>query len=199
MIEEQKEKSPLPPLERGSSKASLQIYIDELLKWNRGMNLIGKSTEKEVWETHIEDSLRLLPFLEKNICNNVIDIGSGGGLPAIPLSICMPQKKFFVTEVDSKKLAFLEFITKKLILNASVIDINKGFLFKEESVIISRAFSSIKNILEWARLHTENNSGFYLLKGREERVEEELEEAFIERSKIVRLQKGCVVIIEGNI
>lgn len=159
------------------------------------MNLIGKSTEPEVWENHIQDSLALLPFLEKNPVKNVIDIGSGGGLPAIPLSIFLPEKLFILTEVDSKKLAFLEYAVKKLGLNAEVKDLNREFVFQDETLITSRAFSEIKNILEWARLHTVNTHSYYLLKGRDEVVAQELVNAGSPVVSIHPLDKGCIVEI----
>lgn len=173
----------------------LVSYVSLLLEWNKGMNLIGKSTEPEVWENHIKDSLALLPFLEKEPVNNVIDIGSGGGLPAIPLSIFLPEKKFILTEVDSKKLAFLEFAVKKLGINARVEDINHEFVFQDECVVTSRAFSDIASILKWTIEHARNNKTLYLLKGRDEVVKKELEEAGSPDAVMHPLDKGCVVII----
>ena len=61
------------------------------------MNLIGKSTEKEIWDVHITDSLELLAPLKADPSNIVVDIGSGGGLPAVPLSIMLTEKKFYLT------------------------------------------------------------------------------------------------------
>ena len=171
----------------------MSLYVSELLKWNKGMNLIGKSTEADVWETHIRDSLELLSFIKKNSCDSVIDIGSGGGLPSVPLALLIPDKHFIVTEVDSKKLAFLEFITAKLKLNATVADLNRDFVFKKDAAITSRAFSTIKNIVEWGRIHIEGRRFYYLLKGRREMAEQELKEASIMEYELRELQKGCVV------
>lgn len=160
------------------------------------MNLIGKSTENEVWENHIGDSMALLPFLSKERAACVIDIGSGGGLPAIPLALFLPGKRFVLTEVDSKKIAFLEFSVKKLGLkNAVVADLNRDFLFTEESVITSRAFSEVANILKWSREHTRNNRAFYLLKGKDETVKSELDRAGLKQAEIHPLDKGCVVVL----
>ncbi len=74
----------------------LDEYLEELLLWNKSFNLIGKSTEKEIWKTHIENSLEILSFLENEDCPNVVDIGSGAGLPSIPLSIFLPKKIFYL-------------------------------------------------------------------------------------------------------
>ncbi len=176
----------------------IDTYIEELLKWNRTVNLIGRSTEEKLLETHIKDSLALYPFLENCICQNIIDIGSGGGIPAVPLSVLLPSKKFYLTERNSKKLAFLEFITKKLHINSCVVDINCGFIFREESVIISRAYSSTANIIKWSKKHAPGCSRFYLLKGREDKLLEETGDADIENFKIVHLEKGSLLIIERH-
>lgn len=159
------------------------------------MNLIGKSTEPEVWENHVRDSLELLPFLKNSPVRNVIDIGSGGGIPAIPLSIMVPDKAFIVTDIDSKKLAFLEFTVKKLKLNVTVADLNRDFFFGKENLVTCRAFSEIANIMKWKNEHVANNRGMYLLKGREEVVQEELAQAGIRDAVIHKLEKGCIVEI----
>jgi 16S rRNA (guanine527-N7)-methyltransferase len=174
-----------------------QVYVSELLKWNKGMNLIGKSTEADVWENHIRDSLELLSLVKEDSCDTVIDIGSGGGLPSVPLALLIPDKRFIVTEVDSKKLAFLEFITAKLKLNATVADLNRDFVFKKDAAVTSRAFSTIKNIVEWGQIHIEGRRRYYLLKGQRELTEQELTEAGIKEYQLTELTKGCVVMFNG--
>ena len=173
----------------------LQTYVSELSKWNKGMNLIGKSTENNIMEVHIEDSLSLLPFLEKESLRTIVDIGSGGGLPAIPLSLAMPETRFVLTEVDSKKLAFLEFITSKLKLNSEVRDINQSYLLEQPCLITSRAFSRLKNIITWADKHAPHAAKFFLLKGRQEVIDQEAEEAGLTDMKIIDLPKGRLVIL----
>ncbi len=181
-----------------NSQKLINTYIEELLKWNRAVNLIGRSTEKNIWETHIKDSLELFPYLESNECPDIIDIGSGGGIPAIPLSILLPKKKFYLTETDSKKLAFLEYTTNKLRINTLVIDINRGFIFEGMSLIISRAYSSIANIIKWGDKHAPGCLSYYLLKGRENVLKEELVQSGIKNYKIMPLEKGTLLIIENS-
>ncbi len=175
-------------------KEKLCIYVAELLKWNKSFNLIGKSTEEDIWKIHIEDSLSLLPYLEKENCINIVDIGCGAGLPSIPLSIMLPEKIFYLTEVNTKKLAFLTFITKKLNLNTKVIDINNGFYLEEECIVISRAFSSIKNIIKWENTHLLKPVKTILLKGLKEKIEEELKEALVKEFDIIKSSKGNIII-----
>ena len=175
-------------------KEKLSIYVNELLSWNQSFNLIGKSTEKEIWKTHIENSLDILSNIKEEKSMDIIDIGSGAGLPGIPLAILLPEKKFYLTEVNSKKIAFLTFITKKLNLNTEVININEGFLFKQECIVISRAFSTIKEIIKWEKKHLSNVLRSYLLKGQLEKIYFEIREANLEKYQIIKLKKGNLVI-----
>ena len=131
----------------------LDAFIEELLKWNRKINLIGRKTEKSVREEHIDDSFMLMPFLQDDPVETVIDIGSGGGIPAIPLSIAIPEKHFILTDVNSKKITFLNWVIAKLDLNAEAVNVQNGFRFDGESLIISRAFSDIPTIVEWKDRH----------------------------------------------
>ncbi|MEJ5285035.1 MAG: 16S rRNA (guanine(527)-N(7))-methyltransferase RsmG [Brevinematia bacterium] len=172
----------------------MKQYVEELLLWNKNFNLIGRSTEEEIWNIHIEDSLEILPFLKKENYNTIVDIGSGGGLPAIPLSIMLPEKHFYLTEVNTKKLAFLTFVVKKLKLNISVININEGFLLNEECLVLSRAFSSLKNIKKWEEKYLLNPVKTFVMKGRLEKIEDELDEAKIVSYEIIKLKKGHLVI-----
>ena len=64
----------------------IDIYVLEMFKFNKHTNLIGKSTLKNVWERHIADSLQLSFFIA-NKKSKIFDLGTGGGLPGIPLSI----------------------------------------------------------------------------------------------------------------
>jgi len=171
-------------------------FVKELLNWNRRINLIGRSTEESVYKTHIEDSLSLYPYLIKESVEYIIDIGSGGGLPSIPLSIFIPEKHFILTEVDLKKIAFLEYVIRKLKLNAEVVNVNEGFCFEKECIVISRAYSSIKNILKWGNRHALLNKRFYILKGLEEKIEKEVAEAKVRNYGKIKLERGYIVIIE---
>ena len=82
------------------------------MSWNHTHNLVSKNQATNL-EEHINDSLSISPFLGEN----VIDLGSGGGLPGIPLAISNPDKKFFLVESNTKKSAFLLNVSTKLQLS----------------------------------------------------------------------------------
>lgn len=179
-----------------SEHPALRLYVEELLKWNRKINLIGRGTEGNVWETHIADSMKLAEFIESDPSRTIVDIGSGGGLPAIPLAIRFPDKKFVLTETDSRKLAFLEWVIAKLKLNAEAALVTNEFRIAEPCAITSRAYGDIQRILDWQAGHAPEAKAFYLLKGNKEELVIELARCHIDRYRIEPSDKGCVLAIE---
>ncbi len=96
----------------------LEEYKTYLVAWNKTHNLISQKQAKKI-DDHIEDSLIISPLLHKNI----VDLGSGGGLPGIPLAIINPNKEFYLIESNTKKSSFLLHTTSRLGLdNTSVIN-----------------------------------------------------------------------------
>jgi 16S rRNA (guanine527-N7)-methyltransferase len=96
----------------------LEEYKTHLVAWNKTHNLISKKQAEKI-DDHIEDSLIISPLLHKNI----VDLGSGGGLPGIPLAITNPNKEFYLIESNTKKSSFLLHTTSRLGLeNTSVIN-----------------------------------------------------------------------------
>lgn len=174
----------------------LRQYVSMLIKWNQVYNLIGRQTEDEVWDNHIADSLMVLEYFRKCPQETVIDIGTGAGLPGIPLSVFLPEKQFLLTDVNSKKLAFLSLAARTLGINARAVDIRAPFQFNESCIITSRAYGSLKLIKEWSALHAPSACRFILLKGQEENALREIEEAGETAARLEPLQKGCVVIVE---
>ena len=130
------------------------------MSWNRTHNLVSKS-QAENLEEHINDSLSISPFLGKN----VIDLGSGGGLPGIPLAISNPDKKFFLVESNTKKAAFLLNVTTKLqlsnvtVYNQRIEDITAGQL-PQTLDIVCRAVGAAESIIGLTKhlLQTRNTS-----------------------------------------
>ena len=93
-------------------RPKVQQYAQLLLEWNRSINLTGARTLEEV-EALIDDAGGLVEASWKDI-TTVIDIGSGGGLPAIPLAVLMPEVQFTLLEANARKCAFLEHVAGTL-------------------------------------------------------------------------------------
>lgn len=98
-------------------------YLALMLDANKTTNLTAITDPGQAWIRHIQDSLTLLPLLaELSDGARVIDVGSGGGCPGIPLAICMPHLQFALLEATGKKAAFLERVSGQLELaNVTVL------------------------------------------------------------------------------
>ena len=94
----------------------LQIFHDELLKFNKRYNLISKSTEKDIWHRHILDSAQLVKFVDFSREESISDMGSGAGFPGVVLAIFNKNPSFHVKlyEKSSVKCDFLENIRNKI-------------------------------------------------------------------------------------
>lgn len=97
-------------------------YLAALIHANTLMNLTAVDDADAAWSRHVLDSLTLLPLLsELEAGASVIDVGSGGGLPGIPLAICLPHLRFTLLEATAKKAAFLSAVTAGLSLENTAV------------------------------------------------------------------------------
>lgn len=80
---------------------ALSDYLGELLRWNKKINMTSITDIDECWEKHIQDSLLVYPFFSGS--ETVLDVGSGAGLPSIPLSIMLPELDISSVDTVGKK------------------------------------------------------------------------------------------------
>jgi 16S rRNA (guanine527-N7)-methyltransferase len=134
----------------------LGLYLDLLLETNKQFNLTGIKSPEEAWTKHILDSISLIPSLVKENVEHVVDVGSGGGLPGIPLAITMPEVTFTLVETTQKKALFLSHTVETLGLeNVTVISERAENLstkdggFREiADAVIARAVGPLNVLLE---------------------------------------------------
>ena len=125
-------------------KKLLEDYETLLISWNRTHNLISKSQTTFLKE-HIQDSLAISSKLQRCL----VDLGSGGGLPGIPIAIANPEKTVILVESNTKKSAFLLNATGRLglkntqVINERIEKIDPSIL-PEQFDVVSRAVGSIK-------------------------------------------------------
>ena len=101
----------------------LLIYLAELMKWSRRVNLIARDTpETQVVETHFLDSLTLLPFLDGAGEVHLLDVGSGAGFPGLALACVRPDARFTLCEPRQKRVSFLRHVVRTLgLANVEVV------------------------------------------------------------------------------
>ena len=151
----------------------IEQYIELLLSWNKTHNLISRTQTNNINE-HVEDSLSVL----EHVGNVLVDLGSGGGLPGIPIAIKAPKKQVILVESNSKKASFLLNTKNKLNLtNLSVIhsrieDISPAQL-PEGYEIIARAVGVVEHLIGLTKVHLDGPGTQLKLMKTEEQVEEE--------------------------
>ncbi len=102
-------------------KTELNHYVGELIWWNNRINLMSRSISRAVIEEHVFHSLTMLAFDSFHDSTDIVDIGSGGGLPGIPLAICEREKNFIFNDISQKKCVALKDMSRKVgLVNAEV-------------------------------------------------------------------------------
>ena len=133
--------------------SSLIKYENLLIKANKDLNLIGKSTINHIWIRHFLDSAQVIDFIDKND-KNIVDLGSGAGFPGLVLAIMAKDRnipiKVKLIEKSPKKVKFLKVVIDELQLDAEAINQNLLEIKNKlnENLIIARAFKPLKIILE---------------------------------------------------
>jgi len=140
---------------------SLVKYEEMLIKRNKSLNLIAKSTVQNIWIRHFLDSFQVIDFVDENQ-KTLVDLGSGAGFPGLVLSIAAKEKKIplkiKLIEKSKRKTIFLKEIITKLKLNADVVNENiedKKFHFVDDA-FVARAFKPMPKIFELIHNKAEN-------------------------------------------
>ena len=150
---------------------SLVKYEKFLIKSNKTLNLIGKSTISEIWIRHFLDSSQVIDFIDKNT-RSIIDLGSGAGFPGLIIAILAKDRKIHLkvtlVEKSPKKASFLRAIVNDLNLNVEVLNINALTHAKklEADLIVARAFKPLKIILQFLDKNTKNWKKVFLFLGK---------------------------------
>ena len=138
--------------------ADLNTFLQELERWNRVHNLTSVEGEQASIDLHLIDSIAILPIMREFLSSaqvQIADLGSGGGLPAIPIAIAQPDWSISLIEAVRKKTAFLQNVKGKLgLTNASIYSDRVEQVATQEpgkyDAVISRAFTSLDRFLDLA-------------------------------------------------
>ena len=142
------------------------VKLVELLnKWNKAFNLTSVRNTSDMLVKHIMDSIVISPYL---VGQRFIDVGTGPGLPGLPLAILNPDKTFYLLDSLGKRIRFIKQAIHELgVKNVVAVHSRVEDFDPEQGFdgVISRAFASLDDMLEWCHHLPNENGKFYALKG----------------------------------
>lgn len=153
-----------------AEQQKLLQFVALLTKWNKTYNLTSIRDPQEMVTLHLLDSLVMLPFFSEQGIERVLDVGTGGGIPGIPLAICLPEIDFVLMDARGKKIRFIQTVIAQLGLknvqgvHARVEDY-KVENDQQFDRIISRAFASLEDMLQLCQHLCHKKGKFLAMKG----------------------------------
>jgi 16S rRNA (guanine527-N7)-methyltransferase len=166
--------------------ADLELFLQEMTRWNQVHNLTAIENEKDSIRLHLIDSIAVLPILRKFLkAQNpkIADLGSGGGLPAIPIAIVEPEWRLSLIEVVKKKTAFLQHVRGKLKLkNIEILSERVEYAALQQNdqfdAVISRAFTNLARFLDLSLPFLKPGGLVFAMKAK--RADEEMQEVSLD-------------------
>jgi len=143
---------------------TLMAYLQMLIKWNKAYNLTAVRDPQEMVSRHLLDSLSVLPHIRDE---DLIDVGSGPGLPGIPLAICRPDLQITTLDSNGKKTRFqLQAKIELKLDNLTVVHERvEKYQVEPFKQVISRAFASLEDMIHWTRHLCAEDGVFLAMKG----------------------------------
>jgi 16S rRNA (guanine527-N7)-methyltransferase len=174
----------LPDLAQGAAELGADLteqqsslllqFLTLLNKWNKAFNLTAVRDPKEMLSRHLLDSLSLLPVLRNKRLKTasstftVLDVGTGPGLPGIPLAICMPDTKFVLLDSNGKKTRFVFQACVELGLKNVEVQTTRIENYQSSNqldIVVSRAFASLKDFVIGCHAVASPNTRLIAMKG----------------------------------
>ncbi|GAA6151394.1 16S rRNA (guanine(527)-N(7))-methyltransferase RsmG [Pseudoteredinibacter isoporae] len=143
----------------------LLAYIQLFEKWNKTYNLSAVRDINAMISRHLLDSLAILPFVEGQ---RLIDVGTGGGLPGIPMAICHPEREVHLLDSNGKKTRFLFQVKTLLGLDNVQVHNCRVESYQPEALfdgVMSRAFASLEDMTNGCQHLIKENGRFWAMKG----------------------------------
>ncbi|HAU3224163.1 TPA: 16S rRNA (guanine(527)-N(7))-methyltransferase RsmG [Salmonella enterica subsp. houtenae] len=185
-------------------KTLLVAYVDMLHKWNKAYNLTSVRDPNEMLVRHILDSIVVAPYLQGQ---RFIDVGTGPGLPGIPLAIVLPDAHFTLLDSLGKRVRFLRQVQHELKLENITPVQSRVEAYPSEPPfdgVISRAFASLNDMVSWCHHLPGEKGRFYALKGQLPADEiaslpDEFSVESVEKLRVPQLEgERHLVIIKSN-
>lgn len=172
----------------------LQQLAQGFLEWNEKINLISRKDTENLWERHILHSLGIAKVVQMKSGTQVMDVGTGGGFPGLPLAILFPDAQFYLVDSIGKKVKVVQDLIAQLELkNAAAEQVRAEEVDDEFDFVTARAVTQLPKFWEWVRLKinpisfNEVHNGVLYLKGGE--IKEELRELKKARKKVYPLSR----------
>ena len=171
--------------------ANLDLFLHEMARWNQVHNLTAIEGQQESIRLHLIDSIAVLPVMREFLQGTspqIADLGSGGGLPAIPIAILQPEWRLTLIEAVRKKTAFLQHVRGRLKLkNIEVLSERVEVVAVQQpaqfDAVISRAFTSLARFLELSLPLLKPGGLVFAMKGK--KADEEMQEVCLDAWRLV--------------
>ena len=171
----------------------LEKLRDVILEWNEKINVTAIRDPKEFDRKNVQDSLAILPLPEYEGAKEVLDMGTGGGFPGLPLAVCSPEKSFVLADAIGKKLKVVQAAAQELgLVNVETVharaeDMAKTKVHREHyDLVVSRAVANMATLSEYC-LPFVKLGGFFIAYKTEDAAEE------------IEAAKGAIARLGGQI
>jgi len=175
-----------------NQKKEFEMLKDIYSEWNEKINVISRKDIDELYERHILHSLGIAKVIQFKYGTRILDVGTGGGFPGIPLAILFPDCEFHLVDSIGKKITVVNEVINALGLkNVKANQIRAELLQEDYDFVVSRAVAKIGDLKAWVKnkitkhYQHELKNGLICLKGGD--LSEEIKEAGIKNAKIFEL------------
>ncbi|MCW4469333.1 16S rRNA (guanine(527)-N(7))-methyltransferase RsmG [Flavobacterium sp. MFBS3-15] len=135
-------------------------------EWNAKINVISRKDIEELYTRHVLHSLGIARVMEFRPGATVLDVGTGGGFPGIPLAILFPETKFYLIDVIAKKIKVVQEVANALALQNVRAEQMRAENVKEEfDFIVSRAVTNMPDFVKWVKLKVKKKQDHELANG----------------------------------
>lgn len=174
---------------REESIRLLEDYVQRLLEWNSKINLISRTSTDRVWSDHILHSVSPVILGLISSKSKIIDLGSGGGLPGIPISILLPDVRTTLVDSINKKMTAVSDIAAALNLKNVTVSAGRAEelveLRNKFDIVIARGVAPLKDLVSWSKPILSKSGPRLLLAYKGGDLTEEMKEMMVTNKKLV--------------
>jgi 16S rRNA (guanine527-N7)-methyltransferase len=163
-----------------------------------GLNLVSKADRERLIERHLLPSLEAIEYIREEIF--MLDVGSGGGFPGIPLALARLEVKVVMVEANERKTAFLKRVIREI--GVKNVEVVRGRVEKLDSyhidqydIVMARAVAKVPDLVQWTERYLKTDGWWLLWKEREWRKEADLDKLGVEFVAEKKLTDGSVLVV----